>query len=331
VTKEMGIYNQDPKALESEEEMLTAIGWSTKNDKVAVLVEGNLDYLFFTCIIRSDDEGPCFIYPVKDSSNTKGKIIKALKDVHSGALKGPGRAMIGIVDSDFMGIEKARPRVQNLFFTHTHDIETTLMSAGSLERWLQELIQSHVIDYTKMNFRIKGPWVEGYVQIVVQQAFDLGLIRYYLEKKGLYDLKRSINVSEHLDMDRFLIQMDELITKICGQMRCDEGVDIEMAKDDVYLDIERMKDLHLPEWNIINGHDVEEIIEISMAPIILGRIRISRRSIEHALLANLSYNDVLSFPIYRYLVDWQSSNRIMMMVDNQSEFLNRMKMALSDI
>jgi len=321
-------YNRDPKTLETVDEVFTTIKMSKGKSNVIVLVEGNIDFVFYSSILLAGQDEECVVYPVKDSDNTKGKIIQIIKAVNGSFLAPTEEDVIGIVDSDYWGLDENPLVIRNLFKTDTHDVETMLMS-GPLERWVKSFDTYVKIDRSKITCRVQEPGLLGIVELIVKQAYELGLIRYSLERLGHHRTRALVDATDDFDPYNIFMSEKDFIRKVSEHLSPDTKPSIYI-EDDIYFKKCELESRKFPVWNVINGHDMEDLLHKTIKTLSSDEKGLPRKKIQRIILETFLYQDVKKLFLWNSLNRWRGKKGHEITVMDDDLYNKKIRNAISD-
>lgn len=214
-----------------------------KKSKTFLVVEGITDFRLYSKLI---DRSVCEVV-IGDS---KQNVIETVKTCEIQNLPG----IIGIVDADFLHMEKVEGLPSNLFVTDVHDLEAMLINSKAYDNVLLEYADASKL--ARFEQRRKMPLK----QILLE---NVALIGYLRRLSLLYHLDLSFNdlgFSEFTHVSDLEIQEERLINYLLFRSKRHHAKNsVELTKMLNAL-IQPGDDL----WQVCCGHDLMELMTIGL-------------------------------------------------------------------
>ena len=130
------LTNQNPQAIASE-----SVFYPKGNTQL--YVEGETDYNFFK---RVCDKKSCHI----KNCNGVTKVIETIKTCNQNNQLGG----LGVADKDYNEILNRLPKIKNLCYTDTHDMETLILSKNVFDNLLYEYGDENKIEFIEIKIKL---------------------------------------------------------------------------------------------------------------------------------------------------------------------------------
>lgn len=336
-------FYSNPKALEAPEDIINSLSWQINDseNKVIVLVEGNIDCVLYGAMLYSDVDEICIIYPVESNvENTKGKILRIMSEasIRVGASQ---FKFIGIVDSDFNTIEGKKRAIDGLFYTDTHDAETMLMSTGALGRMFKDLVEDGTIDKEAQQRVLDCNNVSMLSNHIMVETFNHGLLRLYLHQHRIHDSKvKSSLILDHecIDIATGRIKEQHILNKLVGALSVGQILK-DVTIEDIQNEKERMAiglrgKEEISDWEVVNGHDaVKMTLLLLNHGLCRGRIyrdMFKEHHINQMILRNVNFQDLLKTELREDLIKWQDGHGVDIVVSKSKTFRRRLGKRISE-
>lgn len=260
-----------------------------------LIVEGESDEHFFENILD------CQVCKVV---NLEGKdhVIEYIEQQNRARKKG----YLGIVDADFEHITGVTSTQDNIILTDTHDLEMLMLSSRpNMRRVYSELTDNLLIQ----NYEAKVK--KAFMDSVIDAAYDIGLLKLVAGRN-----KYKINMQDlpYVDVvdDNFSVNIDELIRRIKGRHN----------EYDLKTDYNAEKQKTYDRYQIACGHDVTNILAISVAAVESGGLGYGRKrpvnknKIEELLRAIYDFANFILTDLFKSIVKWEKENGIKILDQN---------------
>jgi len=209
-----------------------------------ILVEGSSDATFFSYHMTVNIENivPTFgwesLFDVIESLSTD------LQD-----------KTIGLVDLDYRGIVKTRPKPKNVFTTDSHDLETMMFSTDVFRKVLiqkasKQKVRAHPLESC------------GVKKTIIELAKFIGHLRFYSQYKGKH------YSFDEMDIEKFINRKDLSFSesKFTSHLRGNNPKNYSMPNDILRQSIAECKKVAILSnpYRLCCGHDLIEIMAIGL-------------------------------------------------------------------
>jgi hypothetical protein len=232
-----------------------------------LIAEGDTDARLWKNFI---DATECYV----ENAYNKEQAVEVLKIFEREDFPG----VLAIVDADFSVLEGNEPRIPNLFFTDTHDVETMMLKSPALEKLLREhgseekinnfggsaaqvmclvylfsiLIQKGLHRMASLVMQDHfGKYVRG---TLLESGKPIGYLRFYSLKHDLSFRFENLSFPKFINKENLEIDMTKLIkTVLENSQKHDNPEEIEKNLNNL------ISEMHDP-WYVCCGHDLIEIL-----------------------------------------------------------------------
>ena len=277
------LTNQNPLAMASES-VFYPKGY------IQLYVEGETDYNFFK---RVCDKKSCHIKDCNGVKNVIETIRICNQNNHHGEL--------GVADKDYNEILNRLPKIKNLCYTDTHDMETLILSKNVFGNLLCEYGDENKIEFIE---NLHGNSIEN---IIINYCRDIGYTRLFCLQNNV-DLDFSkMKVANYVN-ERFVFDFDKYLDCLIRFSH------IPFKEKDLIPD--EIDDFFntAPEydsWKICQGHDITEFIALffqKFAKAYKERALDTSAKVE-AHLRTLFVNDYFkNTQLYHSMLEWNNNN-----------------------
>lgn len=254
-----------------------------------LLVEGSSDKVFYQ---RFVDSNKCELISVSGKPSSKLRVIKVLEILEISNFAG----IMAIIDADFDYLENSLRNNPNLFYTDTHDLETTLIKSPALDKVISEFGSERKI--SKFNQDIRT--------VLLDAGILIGYLRWISQTDGLGLKFSNIIFSKFINEKTLQIDKLKLIKEVKNKSQAfiltDENLNQRL--------IDKQNNSHDP-WQVCCGHDLVEILSIGLRKAI-GSNKVSDvepESLERNL--RLAYEQVYftDTQLYLSIQNWENKNQ----------------------
>jgi hypothetical protein len=212
-----------------------------------VIVEGCADQLLYTTIL---DTSKCLVI----TAHGKNNAIQALKILLTENTPG----VMGLVDDDFDSLEGRNLRSANLTVSDTHDLETLLFVASSLDKLMNTLLLPEKREHLVV-------LCENVRKILFELGSPIGFIRWLFHKENVLIDFRDVSFRAFIDQRRLTVDLDACVGEILSR-----NGGCRMSKQDIQIRLpELMKTAPYP-WLLCQGHDLVKIFLLIMPQLLSG-------------------------------------------------------------
>ncbi len=267
-------------------EIRLSIRHLSNRNKVFILLEGKTDIKLFKKLFNNT-------YTDITSLDGKDKVISAIKKLNEESYK----SIIGIRDADFEHLKQNNSNINNLFLTDFHDMEIHMIESKALDSLFIEHSTNNcdnIIEQLKNNIYEIAVYI-GYSRLFNEnQKESIG--NHILLFDGLA-FKNFIEKEEcklKFDSNAFIRELLEHSKK--------KNQNLSLSKEELYLEIENLKNIHSDKLQICSGHDLAKLIGIILFNSPDGN------KIEEGLRLSYRFEDFKTTILYSSLIEWTTNN-----------------------
>ncbi len=253
-----------------------------------LLVEGTSDKKFYGNLIDCEK---CQIVTVSGKPSSKFRVIQVLEILEKSNFQG----VLAIIDADFDNIQTPPHKSFNLLRTDTHDLETMLLKSLGLEKVLREFGSEEKI--TKFNREIR--------QVLINAGLPIGYLRWISQLENLNLTFNKIKFTKFIN-DKTL-KIDELV--LIKTVK-DKSQNFSLSHQDIQQKIISKRNMDYDSWQICCGHDLVEILSISLRKTI-GTNKtsdIEPNKLEISLRIAYEKNYFCQTQLYLKICTWEKNN-----------------------
>jgi hypothetical protein len=253
----------------------------TVHSGAILLVEGVDDAKVYRCMI---DESVCQLVV----QGNKDMAIKVLKILNQEQFAG----LVTIVDKDFDELVGTLPKMDNLCFTDTHDLETMLVQSPALEKVLGEFGSIEKLQ----NLDVRA--------LLLVAASPIGYLLWIsLQDQINLDFKR-------IEYGKFLneaLQPNEL--KLIQEVK-NKSQRLDLVDRDLQKRLNQQRDPLHDLWQVCRGHDLTGILAHGLRKA-LGSNKpadVTPEVIERSLRLAYEFAYFCQTQLYKALRDWENAH-----------------------
>jgi Protein of unknown function (DUF4435) len=250
---------------------------------VFLLVEGYDDARVYRRLIDGDR---CQIVP----SLNKDMALKTLATLQESS----SDDVVAIVDKDFDELNGQLPKLPNLFFTDTHDLETMLLQSPALEKLMNEFATTEKLQL----------WGAKLRDLLLESGSSIGYLLWV-------SLQNNLNLDfKGIDFGKFVdgLIVDEM--KLIQEVK-NKSQQPGLNNKDLQQKMKAQKQESHDLWQVCRGHDLMDILSIALRKT-LGTNQpnqVTLQILERSL--RLAYEAVYfqTTQLYAALKDWELQNQ----------------------
>jgi hypothetical protein len=206
-----------------------------------VIVEGFADQLLYTTIL---DISKCLVI----TAHGKNNAIQALQILLTDNTPG----VMGLIDDDFDSLEGRNLRSANLTVSDTHDLETLLFVASSLDKLLNTLLLPEKREYLVV-------LCENVREKLIELGSPIGFVRWLFQKENVLIDFRSVSFRAFIDHRRLTVDLDSCVEEILSR-----NGGCRMSKQDIQIRLPELMKTAPYSWSLCQGHDLVKILLLIM-------------------------------------------------------------------
>lgn len=218
----------------------------------------------------------------------------ALDAVASLRANGP-RAVLAILDADFMILEGAVPVDPAVLLTDLHDLEAMLVASPALERVLQEYGHAEEGAQTTHAVRLR----------LIDLGRPLGYLRWLSHRERLGLLFDGMSFDRFVNVKTLELRRDSLLAEL--QTRSRKGA---LDGDDIWTRVEALaRDEHDP-WHVCCGHDLVALLALGLRRVWGTNLdaAVPADGLERSLRLAYQATDFGGTQLYARLRAWEATN-----------------------
>ena len=245
--------------------------------------------------ILVEGEDDCKIYPkLFDPSKAKveyvdGKtsLIEALE-----ILTQKTKQVVGILDADFLHLNKLYPQVKNLFYTDYHDIEMTMLNF--------EEVRINLLTEYKMQDKQEAIW-----QNVLEEASYIGYIRWYNDINNREIKFKGLKYGDMIGLNNGKIYLikSQLLEKLNERSK-NKKEDLTEKLITEFIEERTTND----SLNLCNGHDTINLFSLLLEG------KASANSFAKELRLSFTNEHFRRTKLYENLQKWQTQNKFQIFI-----------------
>lgn len=202
-----------------------------------VIVEGCADQLLYTTIL---DITKCLVITAYGKNNA----IQALQILLTENTPG----VMGLVDDDFDSLEERNLRSANLAVSDTHDLETLLFVASSMDKLLNTLLLPEKREYLFV-------LCENVRKKIIELGSPIGYIRWLFQKENVLIDFRNVSFRAFIDPRRLTVDVDACVGEILSR-----NGGCRISKQDIQKRLPELIKSAPNPWSLCRGHDLVKIL-----------------------------------------------------------------------
>jgi hypothetical protein len=253
-----------------------------------LLVEGPDDQRLFRCFV---DVAQCQIIIGFGKEN----VWNAIVELNSSNLRGA----VGVVDSDFDGIEASPALPPNLFSTDWHDAECMMLRGSALDRLLLEFATPEKLLDFQQRYR------SNIQDHLLAQAQRIGLLLWHSIRANLSLSFDNLEPREFVDPETLNVDCVRLIQHVKNKS---SKHDLQDA--DIRQGIQRLEQRQVDPWRITRGHDYANLLGYALRHRV-GSSRaldVTRERLEQSLRLAFPASEFRATRLCDNILSWESSN-----------------------
>ncbi len=253
-----------------------------------LLVEGGSDKIFYE---RFVDRLACELVSTAGKPSSKLRAIDVLKILEQSNFQG----VLAIVDADFERIETLLYTSPNLLRTDSHDLETMLINSPAFNKVVAELSSEDKIALFNQNI----------IGVLLETGMSVGYLRWISQCDGLNLSFESITFSRFVNDQTLKIDEINLIREVKNKSQA-----FSLKDEDLQQRLLSRKSLSHDPWQVCCGHDLVEILSLSLRKAIGSKkTGYEPNSLERNL--RLAYEEAYfrQTHLYSEIRKWESNNQ----------------------
>jgi len=236
------IKHLKPSDIANEARMKRGPAERRTGEKLAiVIVEGCADQLLYTTIL---DISKCLVITAFGKNNA----IQALQILLTDNTPG----VMGLIDDDFDSLEGRNLRSANLTVSDTHDLETLLFVASSLDKFLNTLLLPEKREYLVV-------LCENVRKKLIELGSPIGFVRWLFKKENMLIDFRSVSFRAFIDHRRLTVDLDSCVEEILSR-----NGGCRLSKQDIQIRLHKLIKTAPYPWSLCQGHDLVKILLLIM-------------------------------------------------------------------
>lgn len=252
-----------------------------------VIVEGSQDSVIYRKVLEPDP-ARCRLIPAGGKDNA----LEAIEKLRQYCCPG----VLAIVDADFWHLESMSAPGPDVLVTDKHDIETTMLSVGVLNRVLQALGSER--ELKRLDHSVEEMLLASGLPLGTARWVASSRLKIDLTFKGL-DFDKFIN-HDTLDLD--IDSMTQELQRINPGKIGNRSIMVKVVRDW----LRRKAD----PWNVCCGHDLTAILAIGLAHIFGNRKghNVNADAVFDAMADAFQSELFTRTELYRSVLEWESNN-----------------------
>jgi len=252
-----------------------------------VIVEGSQDSVIYRKVLETDPVR-CRLIPAGGKDN----VLEAITKLRQYSCPG----VLAIVDADFWHLEPVSKPGPDILVTDKHDIETTMLSVGVLNRVLQAL-------GSERELQKLGRSVE---EMLLASGLPLGTARWVASSRLKIDLNfKGLNFNKfinHDTLDLDIGSMTQELQRINPGKIGNRSIMVKIVRDW----LRRRAD----PWDVCCGHDLTAILAIGLTHVFgnkKGR-KVDADIVFDAMADAFQLELFTKTELYKSVIEWEGNN-----------------------
>lgn len=255
-----------------------------------VIVEGSQDSVMYRKVLETDP-ARCRLIPAGGKKN----VLEAIEKLRQHSCPG----VMGIVDADFWHLEPVSTPIPDVLVTDKHDIETTVLSVGVLNRVLQAL--GSPCEIQKLNCSVE--------QMLLASGLPLGTARWITSSRLKTELN-DLNFKD-IDFDKFInhTTLDIDVNSMLQELQRVNPGKIRNRSNMAKVIGSWLQGKEDP-WNVCCGHDLMAILAIGLTHVFGNKksSNVSADAVFDAMVDAFQSELFTKMELHRSVVAWEGSH-----------------------
>jgi len=275
-----------------------------KHHGAQVIIEGESDRLVYE---KFFDRSSCRTQPGYSKKTIIGALNKLNELSSEGRNKPVCRTVVAIVDADFAKIYDGDDcnsfRGENLFQTDTHDVETMIITPGTLSQVLRTFG-----DRDKCDDYLVNP--DALLELLIKLGLPIGMLRYVSIKYNYYLNFSNLDFTKFTDPSSLKLDIDNMVSMVISNTKSSSQ---RLRKQEIRAKLDKELVRQVDKLQICCGHDLVEILALlfieKLGPMDRGFIP-KGFHIAQILSATYEPTEFKKTKLFHGLEQWEKRNNI---------------------